>query len=346
MLTAARVSGLDVHALVASPRSAHGGPDNGIAALLRTCHLTRRDRSGAINRAPGSHMTSRSFHVALLLLLVACVVLPERAEAGASAWETVAGARVRLIATAAPAQEADGGGPTSPDAALEFEMEPGWHIYWRFPGETGIPTEADFSASDGIGPATLRYPAPERHDDGYSTSIVYKDHVVLPIDLIPDAAAGASVLRASVRFGICSDICVPGEAHLELPLTGRSDLSQRLKISAARLKLPVLQDDVAPRIASVRLDGAMNPDSPAILVEAELSGGVAKVDLFVEGAPGSYNAVPRLIERDGKKARFALPASGLKADEDGSLPLRLTLVEGARAVSFETTLSRDAVAPR
>jgi suppressor for copper-sensitivity B len=292
-------------------------------------------------------MPSRLIKAALLVLVVALPAPSASAEDGATQWQTVAGARVRLIEGGAAQQAAGAATAPLPDAALEFEMEPDWHIYWRFPGETGIPTEADFSASEGIGSATLRFPAPVRYDDGYSTSIVYKDHVVLPIDLAGDASSGQPVLRASVRFGICSDICVPGEASLELPLTGSGDLSQRMKISAARLKLPVAQNDAAPRIASVTLDTSASAATPDILVEAELTGVEATtVDLFAEGAAGSYNAVPRLIEREGRTARFSLPSTGFKVEEDGTLHLHLVLVEGARAVTLETSLAGTGGAPR
>ncbi|MAA96883.1 MAG: hypothetical protein CMN86_01185 [Stappia sp.] len=287
-------------------------------------------------------MTSRTLNGALALFLALFMPPLATANAGAGAWETVAGARVRLIVAGAPEQGAGDAVSPPPDAALEFEMEPGWHIYWRFPGETGIPTEADFSASRGLEAATLRYPAPERHDDGYSTSIVYKDHVVLPIDLVTDGSADPAVLRATVRFGICSDICVPGEAHLELPLAGERDLTQQMKIASARLKLPLPQDDTAPRIVSVTIEDSGGSDASTILVEADLSGSGTSIDLFAEGAPGSYNAVPRLLERKGKSARFTLPVTGLKSADDGSRPLELTLVEGARAVTFQTDIPGDA----
>jgi len=30
---------------------------------------------------------------------------------------------------------------------LEFKLEPGWKIYWRQPGDSGLPPELDFSSS-------------------------------------------------------------------------------------------------------------------------------------------------------------------------------------------------------
>ncbi len=31
-----------------------------------------------------------------------------------------------------------------------FDLAPGWHIYWIFPGNTGRPTQVDFSFDEGI----------------------------------------------------------------------------------------------------------------------------------------------------------------------------------------------------
>lgn len=95
------------------------------------------------------------------------------------------------------------------------------------------------------------------------------------------------------------------------------------------------------------LDTSASAATPDILVEAELSGVEATtVDLFAEGAAGSYNAVPRLIEREGRTARFSLPSTGFKVEEDGTLHLHLVLVEGARAVTLETSLAGTGGAPR
>ena len=265
-----------------------------------------------------------------------------RAQAGESPWTTVGAASVRLVSTG-PDTTNSGEASFAGDAALEIRLEDGWHTYWRFPGEAGIPTAADFGASSGLASAQLRFPVPERYSDPYSTSIVYHDRIVLPIDLEPAPGEAAPVLRAHVSFGICREICMPGEAHLELPLAeGGPDFAAQLEISAARAALPQPQGEAPPRIAGIErkdlapADG--KPPEETLVITAELASSTDPVDLFAEGAEGSYNGVPTLMERNGTTARFALPARGLAGGADGARLLTLTLVEGAAAVEHRTAL--------
>ncbi|WP_417769704.1 protein-disulfide reductase DsbD domain-containing protein, partial [Stappia sp.] len=256
-------------------------------------------------------------------------------------WQTVAGAHVRVIAT--------GPQDTSPvgDAAVQIRLDPGWHTYWRFPGEAGIPTTADFAGSTGIGGARLRFPPPETYSDPYSTSIVYRDEVVLPIDLDAGTAAGNATLRVHLVFGVCREICVPGEARFEVPLSdAEPDFAARMAIASARLSLPGPQGEAPPRVASIRLSGdtaaAGTPGKTGekLAISVELPAGAGDLALYAEGAPGSYNGVPRLVSREGDDAVFSLPLQGLQQADDGSRPLSLMLVVDGNAVEHQVDLSR------
>jgi thiol:disulfide interchange protein DsbD len=60
------------------------------------------------------------------------------------------------------------------DVGVLFEMDRGWHIYWRNPGESGLPTRLDWQIQDAaVGP--IRWPAPEVFDeqDGLLTTFGY-----------------------------------------------------------------------------------------------------------------------------------------------------------------------------
>ena len=54
--------------------------------------------------------------------------------AAASAWDQTDVTEVRLIA----ASDAVGEGDTV-RLGLQFRLEPGWKIYWRTPGDAGLP---------------------------------------------------------------------------------------------------------------------------------------------------------------------------------------------------------------
>ena len=57
----------------------------------------------------------------------------------ASRWDGDARNAVRLIAGSSPPD----GGPIR--AGVEIRLKSGWHTYWRYPGDAGVPPRFDFS---------------------------------------------------------------------------------------------------------------------------------------------------------------------------------------------------------
>ena len=60
----------------------------------------------------------------------------------ASAWNGDSRSAVRLIAGSWSDEQA---APLR--AGLEIRLKPGWHTYWRYPGDAGVPPRFDFSNS-------------------------------------------------------------------------------------------------------------------------------------------------------------------------------------------------------
>ena len=76
---------------------------------------------------------SAAYGVALLL------GAPARA-ADASPWAEDSYSAIRLIAGA------NKSGAESLRAGIEINMQPAWHTYWRYPGNSGVPPRSVFPA--------------------------------------------------------------------------------------------------------------------------------------------------------------------------------------------------------
>jgi thiol:disulfide interchange protein DsbD len=106
--------------------------------------------------------------------------------------------------------------------AVRLQVAPGWYVYWRQPGEAGLPTLVEWALPPGWRAAPLRWPVPERYEVMGMVSHALRGDVVLLGAITPPAdARGPQTLRATVRYGVCRDVCIPGSAELALTLPVR-----------------------------------------------------------------------------------------------------------------------------
>src|SRR3974390_3241401 len=70
-------------------------------------------------------------------------------------------------------------------AGIEIRLKPGWHTYWRYPGDAGVPPRFDFSGSRNVGAVTVLWPAPRRMAEQGLSIIGYTGDVILPLVIVP-----------------------------------------------------------------------------------------------------------------------------------------------------------------
>jgi thiol:disulfide interchange protein DsbD len=113
---------------------------------------------------------------------------------------------------------------------LRQKMNPGWHVYWLNPGDSGYPTSLDWTLPEGVTVTPLRHPAPEIYRLGPIVNYIHQGETLYPFTVqIPpgQAARGALTLTARARWLVCEEECIPeeGDVSLRLPLAreGRDD---------------------------------------------------------------------------------------------------------------------------
>src|SRR6476620_10293628 len=140
--------------------------------------------------------------------------------ADVSPWDDDVQSAARLIA----AQAHNESGGRMFRAGVEIKLKEGWHTYWRYPGDSGVPPVLDFSRSQNVKTVTVLYPAPMRFPDGAGgNSIGYKGVVVLPLHVVAEDAGKPVTLNLKLDYAVCEKLCVPAEAKLELLLTGAAN---------------------------------------------------------------------------------------------------------------------------
>lgn len=102
--------------------------------------------------------------------------------------------------------------------ALRLAMIPGWHSYWRNPGDSGLPTTIAWTLPDGVAAGPLQWPYPEAIPVPPLMNYGYEGTVLLLTDIAVPAgfSAAALPLRARADWLVCAEICIPEGADLAL----------------------------------------------------------------------------------------------------------------------------------
>jgi DsbC/DsbD-like thiol-disulfide interchange protein len=184
----------------------------------------------------------------LIAMLAAVVATP--AFAAATAWQDVApGVRLRLVSSDILAPD----GTTL--VGLEADMPATTKTYWRIPGETGIPTELDFSATQAVTASRVLWPYPVIDTATGYVDYAYFGPTVLPVELT--LAPGATELTASVVMGVCAEVCVPVTATFRLPLDfSKPDSAQKLRLRQAVAAAPLPWTAPHEAVGAVHFDKA------------------------------------------------------------------------------------------
>jgi len=111
-------------------------------------------------------------------------------------------------------------------AAVRFQIEEGWHLYWRNPGDSGEAPRVSWMLPSGFGVGELLWPYPKRIEMPPLTNFGYEGETFLFCEITPPLAGLDSstpiTLGARVEWLVCKEICLPGSAdvHLTLPVQG------------------------------------------------------------------------------------------------------------------------------
>src|SRR5512142_447467 len=115
--------------------------------------------------------------------------------------------------------------------ALRLAIDPGWHTYWRNPGESGLPTTLAWKLPVGYRAGDIVWPAPRALPAGPLMNYGYEGEVfhVVPLSVPANATPGTSAtLAAGADSLACHEACPPegGDRAHEVPGAARAEPSR------------------------------------------------------------------------------------------------------------------------
>ena len=193
--------------------------------------------------------------------------------------------------------------------ALRFAIAPGWHTYWRNPGESGLPTTLAWKLPPGFAAGDIVWPAPRALPAGPLVNYGYEGDVLhlVPVSVPSDAQPGSTAtLAARADWLVCKETCIPEGADLTLalPVAAQADPDPRwhAPIAATRDALP----QPAPGSWEVQ---AVASGSTVKLSFAPGAADPGRVWFFAENAGRIEPSVMQAVARRGGRVELALPVA-------------------------------------
>jgi DsbC/DsbD-like thiol-disulfide interchange protein len=278
--------------------------------------------------------------VALALFLSACTAasfaadpaLPRRVEAPHTVVELVA--------------DRDAVVPGAPFwLGVRFVLESGWHVYWQNPGDSGNAPTFDWRLPAGFAAGTTEWPVPERIEVSSLVNYGYHGEVVLPTEIgVPSqlAPGGTALVGATLKWLVCQEACVPGQARLELPLPVRSS-SQPSSSEGAKL----IADARArvPRSAPASWKASAVSEGNSFVVSVETGKPEREGVFFPLEVSQIDDSAPQRVTPLERGLRFALRKSNQLIKLPGSLNGVVRLPDG-RAFVITAPLAQTAIGER
>src|SRR5262245_50512344 len=136
---------------------------------------------------------------------------------------------------------------------LLLRMAPGWHTYWKFSGDAGLPTELKWNLPPGWKIGEIQWPIPLKTiDPGDIETYGYENEVLLMQEITPASKLDSSSvqLAAEANWLVCEKICIPGSAALRLDLPAASSSQPANADVFARYRRLVPKNWPAPNVAT------------------------------------------------------------------------------------------------
>ncbi len=219
--------------------------------------------------------------------------------------------------------------------AVRIVLAPGWKTYWRAPGANGIPPDFDWTGSENIAAVRVHWPRPQVFESFGTTTIGYRDSVVMPIEFTPTDPSRPIEVNLGLFFGVCEDVCIPVEADL----TGQLTAAGGAQAETIRTALAAIPESAAESgILSVVCEFEPGPEGLAVTAEIGFGGEIGTAPFAVFEIPSDrmwFTEASTEVSGRTLRARSVLESFGepgaIAIDRDA---IRLTLLGRNRAIDI------------
>jgi thiol:disulfide interchange protein DsbD len=110
---------------------------------------------------------------------------------------------------------------------LRLQHQPHWHTYWKNPGDSGLPTQLQWTLPPGLQAGEIAWPVPQKIAIGRLANLGYEGEVLLPVPVRvgADFQPGGPQARVDVQLNaswlVCREECIPQEGTFRVQLAAQ-----------------------------------------------------------------------------------------------------------------------------
>jgi suppressor for copper-sensitivity B len=216
---------------------------------------------------------------------------------------------------------------------LKVTLSPKWKIYWRNPGDAGLPPEINIQSTNNIKSADLLFPSPKRFNFYDIETFGYDEEVIFPLIIKPldnsNSISGILELNAQV----CSEICVPVNHKFNL-----SNINFSNKISSSLDEI-LLYNSTVPKLLKNNQLKLMSTvvENNTIKLKFLNDLNIKPTDIIVEDIEGNIYQKPIYSSRN-KTLEIIIDIKTINAD---FLKKYIKLTFLTNNISYETVITNS-----
>ena len=131
-----------------------------------------------------------------------------------------------------------GSSRTGAELLVTLSVDPGWHVSWRNPGDTGLPTRLVWTLPNGVRVRNETWPVPVIAHTNVGATHTLEGEIPWVISFAADSASAADrLLTLTIKYGVCRDVCIPEQLTVQGVLPGFASSPKTVISEAATARL-------------------------------------------------------------------------------------------------------------
>ena len=213
------------------------------------------------------------FWLLILIFLSPCILLPRILFAEVQQGIHVEAELISPRAAIVPGEKFELG--------LRLKMDPEWHVYWKYAGDSGNAPKLKWNVAEHIAVKELVWPYPKRLQTGPLVNFGYENEVILTQEFFAESALSdqqPARILLDAEILACKEECIPSNFSLQI-------------------SLPVIQGMVPAPTDWAKAMNTSRQKSPSteVLLEPEAKTSDSKIFLTLD-YPNSGEQQPPVIE--------------------------------------------------